>query len=239
VVNYRTISYTANIEPGNGCAGWEAWPTLPGVTTHGDEIGRRSLFTDSGYFEPEDRSTDLAEPEDRLAYDEARDTRWHGGLDFGLLILRIVLGGALGAHGLQKVFGLFGGPGIGEFARILGDHGYTSQTTVLSWVAGVTEIAGGALLILGLFTPIAAGALLAVTANVVYLTYREGFFLGTGDGFEYHLVLGGLALALLFTGPGRVSLDVNTPWRRRPVPFGIVGFVLAAAAMAIVLVLFR
>jgi putative oxidoreductase len=209
------------------------------VTTHGDEYGRRNLFTDSGNFEPEDHGPDLTEPENRLVNDQARATRWHGGLDFGLLILRIVLGGALGAHGLQKVFGLFGGPGIGEFARILGDHGYTSQTTVLSWVGGITEIAGGALLMIGLFTPIAAGALLAVTANIVYLTYREGFFLGADGGFEYHLVLGGTALALLFTGPGRISLDVNTPWRRRPVPFGIIGFVLAAAAMAVVLARFR
>jgi putative oxidoreductase len=212
---------------------------LRGVTTHSDDYGRRSLLTDSGDRESEDQGTELTEPEDRLAYDDARSARWHGGLDFGLLILRLVLGGALGAHGLQKVFGLFGGPGVNEFARILADHGYTSQTTVLSWVAGVTEIAGGALLILGLFTPVAAGALLAVTANVVYLTYREGFFLGGGHGVEYHLVLGGIALALLFTGPGRISLDVNTPWRRRPVPFGIVGFVLAAAAMAIVLTRFR
>ncbi|WAL64352.1 DoxX family protein [Amycolatopsis cynarae] len=210
--------------------------------TQGDEYARPSLFTESGYFDPQDPGAGLPDPEDRLAYDDDRAARWHGGLDFGLLILRIVLGGALGAHGLQKVFGLFSGPGIAEFARILAAHGYTSQTTALSWVAGVTEIVAGGLLVLGLFTPAAAGALLAITANVVYLEYRAGFFLDSnaaGSGFEYHLVLGGIALALLFTGPGRISLDVNTPWRRRPVPFGFVGFVLAAGAMAIVLSLFR
>jgi putative oxidoreductase len=206
------------------------------VTTESDEYGRHNLFSESGY----DADRTLSAPEDRLAYeDDARVAQWHGGLDFGLLILRVLLGGVLGAHGLQKVFGLFGGPGIGEFARILGDHGYATQTIALSWVAGITEIAGGALLILGLFTPIAAGALLAVAANAVYLKYHAGFFLGDGAGFEYHVVLGGIALALLFTGPGRVALDVNTPWRRKPVPFGIVGFILAAAAMAVVILLFR
>ncbi|HVV09873.1 DoxX family protein [Amycolatopsis sp.] len=215
------------------------------MTTESDEYGRHNLFTDTGFHEPVgsgDYDSTLSEPEDRLAYDEDRPaTTWHGGLDFGLLILRVVLGGVLGAHGVQKVFGLLGGPGIAEFARILGEQGYTSQTTVLAWVGGITEIAAGGLLVLGLFTPAAAGALLAVTANAVYLQYlgHHGFFLENGAGYEFHVVLGGIALALLFTGPGRISVDVHTPWRRRPVPFGIVGFVLAAGAMALVVTLFR
>lgn len=209
------------------------------MTTQSDDYGRRTTFEDSGYFEAADSKTTLSEPEDRLGYDDDRSPRWHGGLSFGLLILRLVLGGTLGVHGLQKVFGLFGGPGIGEFSRILGDQGYTSQLTTLSWVGGITEIAAGGLLILGLFTPAAAAALLAVTANAVYLEYQSGFFLGEGSGFEYHLVLAGIALTLLFTGPGGVSLDTNTPWRRRPVPFGIVGLVLAAGAVVAVTLLFR
>ncbi|WP_327436857.1 DoxX family protein [Amycolatopsis alkalitolerans] len=209
------------------------------MTTQSDDYGRHNLFEDSGYHDAVDGGTALSEPEDRLGYDEGRTPQWHGGLSFGLLIMRLVLGGTLGAHGLQKVFGLWGGPGISEFSRILGDQGYTSQLTVLSWVGGVTEIAGGALLIFGLFTPAAAAALLSVTANAVYLKYQAGFFLGSGGGFEYHLVLGGIALALLFTGPGGISIDTNTPWRHRPVPFGIVGLILAAGAVVAVTFLFR
>ena len=209
------------------------------MTTQSDDYGRHNLFESSGYYEAEHEGSSLDEPEDRLAYDDAPVSRWHGGADFGLLILRIVLGATLGAHGLQKVFGLFGGPGIAEFARILGDQGYTSQTTVLAWVGGITEIAGGAMMILGLFTPVAAGALLAISANAVYLTHTEGFFLKGGQGFEYYAVLAGVALALLFTGPGRVAIDVNTPWRRRPVPFGIVFLILAAAAVVVLATAFR
>lgn len=209
------------------------------MTTQSDDYGRRASFEDSGYFETADSTTTLSAPEDRLGYDDDRSPQWHSGLSFGLLILRLVLGGTLGAHGLQKVFGLFGGPGISEFSRILGDQGYTSQLTTLSWVGGITEIAAGGLLILGLFTPAAAAALLAVTANAVYLEYQSGFFLGQGNGFEYHLVLAGIALTLLFTGPGGVSIDTNTPWRRRPVPYGIVGLVLAAAAVVAVTWVFR
>jgi putative oxidoreductase len=203
--------------------------------------------SDSGYYDTvgfpgSSQATVLTEPEDRLQEETSPSTRWHGGLDFGLLIMRVALGGTLGAHGLQKVFGLFNGPGIGEFARILGDYGFTSQTTLLSWLGGVGEIAGGGLLILGLFTPAAAATLLSITVTAVYLHHRAGFFLGaTGspNGFEYRLVLAAMALGLLFTGPGRVSLDVNTPWRRSPVPFGIVGLVLAGGAVAGVVLSFR
>ena len=209
------------------------------VTTQSDEYSRSNTFEQTGYYEAPNEDSSLSAPEDRLAYDNAPVSRWHGGADFGLLILRIVLGGILGAHGLQKVFGLFDGPGIAEFARILGDQGYTSQTTVLAWVGGVTEIAGGALLILGLFTPAAAGALLAVTANAIFLTRTEGFFAHGGQGYEYYAALAGIALALLFTGPGRIAIDVNTPWRRKPVPFGIAFLILAAGAVAVLATVFR
>lgn len=210
------------------------------MTSSSDDYGRSNLFEDTGYG---DDATRLTEPEDRLSYEELDDSpQWHGGLSFGLLILRLVVGGTLGVHGVQKVFGVLGGPGIDQFAHILGQQGYTSQTTLLSWLGGITEIAGGALLVLGLFTPAAAAALLAVTANAVYLKYLGGeqYFLGANNtGYEYHVALAGASLALLFTGPGGASLDTNTPWRRKPLPFGILGVLLAAAAIVAVTVLFR
>jgi putative oxidoreductase len=171
------------------------------------------------------------------------ETKWHGGLDLGLLILRIMLGGTMGAHGLQHLFGVFGGPGVAGFARVLDGFGFTSQTTLLSWITGIAEVGGGLLVILGLFTPLGAAALLGVTVNVVYAKFHGGFFLGRGNspggGFEFELVLSALSLALLFTGAGRVSLDVNTPWRRKPTPFGLLGLLLATAASVAVIMLFR
>jgi putative oxidoreductase len=167
------------------------------------------------------------------------ESKWHGGLDLGLLIMRVALGGTMGAHGLQHLFGLFGGPGVDGFARFLGGFGFTSQTKLLAWITSISEIAGGALVIVGLLTPLGAAALLGVAANVVYAKFHGGFFESQGKGFEFELLLASLALSLLCTGPGRISLDVNTPWRRRPGPFGLVGFVLAAAASAVVIVLFR
>lgn len=169
----------------------------------------------------------------------APDAKWHGGLDFGLLILRVVLGGTMGAHGLQHLFGLFHGPGIAGFARFLGAFGFTSQTTLLSWITGLSEVLGGVLVVIGLFTPIGAAALLGVAVNIVYAKWHGGFFEGQGDGFEFELLLAAGSLALLFTGSGRLALDVNTPWRRRPVPIGLLFLLVAAAASVLVIVLFR
>lgn len=204
-----------------------------------EEYGSHHLFSDSGYHRTRSPdTTEFADADDDYA--AARPANpWHGGLDFGLLIMRLVLGGTLGAHGLQKVFGSFNGPGVDEFARLLGGDGFTSQLTLLSWLGGIAEIAGGGLLILGLFTPAATAALLSVTAAAVYLDYDHGFFLGAGDGFEYHLMLAAAAFGLLCTGPGRVSLDANTPWRRNPVPFAFLGTALAAAAVVVIVVVFR
>lgn len=161
---------------------------------------------------------------------------WHPGLDIGLLVLRVVVGGTFVAHALQKLFGLFGGSGIDGFAQYLGSLGF-SQTTLLAWVTGVSELVGGALLVLGLFTPIGAAAVLGVIANVVYLKWGKGFF--SPQGFEFELLLGAGAFALLFTGSGRVSLDRPTPWGRRPVPLGLFMLIVAAGLTVVTLVVFR
>jgi putative oxidoreductase len=93
--------------------------------------------------------------------------------------------------------------------------------------------------LVGLFTPLAAAGLLGVAANVVYAKFHGGFFVGDGKGFEFELLLGLVALALVFTGAGRISLERNTPWRKRPLPLGLVSLLLAAAASVVVIVLTR
>ncbi|MFC4000573.1 DoxX family protein [Prauserella oleivorans] len=172
----------------------------------------------------------------------AEPDRWHAGLDIGLLVLRLGLGITMGAHGLQKLFGLFGGQGIDGFAQALAGMGYRDQTTLLAWITALAEVGGGVLLVLGLFTQLGAAAILGVAANIVYVKYQAngGFFTSAdGLGFEYELFLGVTALALLFTGSGRAALDKNTPWRRKPGTFGVLGLLLAAAASTVVIVLFR
>ncbi|WP_344867491.1 DoxX family protein [Amycolatopsis ultiminotia] len=179
----------------------------------------------------------LSGVEDATSGDD--DQPRQGGLGFGLLILRIGLGVIMGAHGLQHLFGAFGGPGVGGFAHVLEMLGYHKQTTLLSWITGITEVAGGALVIVGLFTPLAAAGLAGIAANIVYVKFHGGFFQGDGRGWEFELLLGLCALALVFTGAGSVSLETNTPWRKRPLPFGVISLLLAAAASVVVIVLAR
>lgn len=127
-------------------------------------------------------------------------------MDIGLLLLRLIVGLTMAAHGTQKLFGWFGGPGLdatGQFFVMLGFP--TGQRHAL--MAGLAETVGGLLLALGLFTPFAAALILSVMiVAVVTVHLKKGFFISNG-GYEYNLVLGIAALALAFTGPGSISLD--------------------------------
>jgi putative oxidoreductase len=192
-------------------------------------------FDTTGYT-PLDKSTpDQDRDEDRFDDDRGK-FGWTAGPDLGLLGMRAVLGGIFVLHGLQKVFGLFGGPGINGFAQSLEKMGYR-ESVVLAWVTGVTELAGGGLLVLGLFTPLAAAGLLAVMANVIALQYKGGFF--GPNGVELELALAGMAFAALFAGPGRAALDYNRSWFRHPLAAGFIALLLGAGGAAVTFFVFR
>src|SRR5215472_3812181 len=125
-----------------------------------------------------------------------------------LLIVRVFLGVIFVAHGAQKVFGLFGGPGlkgtIGYFRSALG------VPPALAVLAALTECFGGLAVFVGLLTRVAALGLLVAVAKV---HWQNGFFLnmslqpGKGHGFEFNWALIGMALALLVGGGGAKSVD--------------------------------
>jgi putative oxidoreductase len=127
-------------------------------------------------------------------------------MTIGLLLLRLVVGLTLAAHGSQKLFGWFGGGGVGGTARAMEQLGFTSgrRSAVM---AGLAETIGGLLLALGAATPLAAAILLAVMlVATVSVHWKQGFFVMQG-GYEYPMVLGLAALSLAFTGPGSLSVD--------------------------------
>jgi putative oxidoreductase len=165
--------------------------------------------------------------------------RLGAGPSLALLALRMTLAAGMGAHGLVKVFGFFGRPGLERYEQVLRSLGFTSQLGGLAWVTGLTEVGGSILILLGLLTPVAAAGLLGIAASAVATKWSGGFFEGQGQGFELELTFAAIALALLLTGSGRLALDVNAPWGRRPLPYGLAGVTLAAAASAITLVLLR
>jgi len=117
-----------------------------------------------------------------------------------------VVGLTFAAHGAQKLFGWFGGPGLdgtGQFFTMIG----FSPGRRHALMAGLAETGGRLLLALGLITPLASAALISAMLVVVFRAHiRNGFF-GQNGGYEYNLVLGVAAFALAFAGPGSLSVD--------------------------------
>lgn len=157
-----------------------------------------------------------------------------GTQDFGLLLLRLVLGVVFIAHGLQKAFGWWGGEGLDGFRTTLSEAGY-QHAGVLTYIGAGTQIAAGVLLVLGLFTPLAAAAALGFLANGLVVDFaaqrKEGGVVIFGaTGTEYLLVLTVLAAAVILCGPGRYGFDAGRGWARRPFVGSAAVLVLGAAA---------
>jgi len=123
-------------------------------------------------------------------------------LDWGILILRLGVGIMFVAHGLQMAFGLFGGPGIAGFSKMLSDLGF-DPAMFWSYIASYTVLFGGIFLILGVQTRIAASLLLIfILTAAVKVHLSKGFFLSNG-GFEYTFVIAAACLALILLGSGK------------------------------------
>ncbi len=101
--------------------------------------------------------------------------------DLGLLILRLVVGLTLTAHGAQKLFGWFGGPGIEGWSEIMVNL-HVRPAAAWAWLNAVTEFAGGLMLAIGLFTPLAAAGLASVMVMAILsVHWSKGFFNGTAE----------------------------------------------------------
>jgi putative oxidoreductase len=127
-------------------------------------------------------------------------------------VIRLVLGIIFMAHGAQKLFGAFGGPKISGTAGFLGQLGI-QPALFWAWVVALVEFFGGLGILLGLLTSIAS--ILIIIDMLVAITFvhgRKGFFAGAG-GFEYNLALIAMAISLILSGPGVLSLDRLIGWR--------------------------
>ena len=123
-----------------------------------------------------------------------------------LLILRLFLGVVFVMHGSQKLLGAFGGSGITGFAGLLAKYGIEPHV-LWAWVVAITEFVGGICILFGFLTRFwAAGLVIDMTVAVVKVHLVNGFF-WTKGGFEFVLTLGIIALVLLMTGPGSLSMD--------------------------------
>ncbi len=126
--------------------------------------------------------------------------------EWAMLPLRVGVGAMFMAHGMQKAFGLFEGPGIKGFAGMLENLGF-AQPEFWAYVAAYVELLGGLCLILGIFTKVAAILLAAlITVATVKVHLKNGFFMGNG-GWEYNFVIMSALIALLLGGPGKLSIN--------------------------------
>jgi putative oxidoreductase len=156
-------------------------------------------------------------------------------MSIGLLILRLVVGLGLAAHGAQKLFGWFGGYGLSGTGQFLEQLGFRPGR-IHAVQAGMAELGGGLFLAAGLLTPAAAAAVVAVmVVAAVSVHVKKGFFAHDG-GYEYTLVLAGAALALAFTGPGDISLDqaLGISWSGETWGLGALAAGLIGAAVPLI-----
>ncbi|MCM2578729.1 DoxX family protein [Streptomyces meridianus] len=131
--------------------------------------------------------------------------------DAGLLVLRLAVGALFAVHGAQKLVGWFGGAGLDGTGHFFEKAGYPAGRTMAA-VAGACELAGGVGLILGLFMPFAAAALVGVMINAVAVKWSGGFFAPSGIEFEATLLA--VTTALTLAGPGRIATDHVLPGLR-------------------------
>jgi putative oxidoreductase len=127
-------------------------------------------------------------------------------MKLGRLLLRFVVGGFFIGHGTQKLFGWFGGNGLKGTAEGFDQLGL-KPAQAHATAAGVAEAGGGALLLVGLETPLAAAAITATMITAIRTVHLKNGPWATNGGYEYNLVLIAAALALAEPGPGPLSLD--------------------------------
>jgi putative oxidoreductase len=133
------------------------------------------------------------------------DESWTG------LILRLTLGLVMFPHGAQKLLGWYGGFGFS------GTMGFFTDVMHLPWIIAflviIGESFGSVALLLGLLTRFSAASLAVIMVGAIATTHiPHGFFMNwfgkqQGEGYEYHLLVIGIGLALLITGAGKWSVD--------------------------------
>lgn len=128
-----------------------------------------------------------------------------GGVHAALLILRVTVGVVMIAHGRNHIWGGGGIDGTTGWFESLGMR----PARLHAWLASVTELGAGVMLVAGLLTPLAGAAVVGVML-VAWITNhaRNGFFIfRPGEGYEYVMVLALTGMAIAGLGGGAWSLD--------------------------------
>lgn len=130
---------------------------------------------------------------------------------FAPLLLRLLLALVFFPHGAQKMLGWFGGNGFSGTMQFFTGQGIPAP---LAFLAIAAEFFGSIGLLVGLLTRVAAfgiGVVMLVAIATVHI--QNGFFMNwagnqKGEGFEFHILVLAIVVALLIEGAGRWSIDL-------------------------------
>lgn len=138
-------------------------------------------------------------------------TLFASGNDWTGLILRLSAGLILFPHGAQKLLGWFGGYGFSGTMNYLTNNVHLPP--VIAFTVITIEFFGSLLLVLGLGSRLWAIAVIGLMLGIIFSSHlQNGFFMNwagnqKGEGYEYHLLVIGICLAVVLNGSGRLSLD--------------------------------
>lgn len=149
--------------------------------------------------------------------------------DLAFLVLRVLVGLVLAAHGSQKLLGWFGGPGLARASGTMEKLGFRPGR-FWALLASGSEFGGGLLVAVGLLTPLAAAGLVAAMLVAVTKAHWKAGFWNSKGGFEYPLTLLAVSAVVGLSPAGRYSLDAllaRAGLALPSVPAFLVAFVLA------------
>jgi len=150
-------------------------------------------------------------------------------MKIGRFAARAVIGGLFVGHGTQKLFGWFGGPGLDGTEQMMGAL-EMRPARANAVAAGVTESAGGVLLVAGAATPLAASSLIGTMVTAIRKVHKPQGVWAAQGGWEYNAVLIVALLALIDAGPGEFSVDAALGREEWGPGWAIGGLALGAAA---------
>jgi len=127
-------------------------------------------------------------------------------MDLGLLLIRLVIGLLFIGHGAQKLFGWFGGHGLKGTAGWL-ESMNMKPAVLLALMAGLAELVGGILFVLGFLTPLAGLMIAATMVMAIVKVHGANGLWATENGYEYNLILIAVAIGISLTGSGQYSID--------------------------------
>jgi putative oxidoreductase len=150
-------------------------------------------------------------------------------MKIGRLAARTVIGVLFIGHGTQKLFGWFGGPGLQGTEQMMGAL-EMRPTRANALAAGVSETAGGALLVAGAATPLAASTLIGTMLTAIRKVHKPQGVWAAQGGWEYNAVLIAALVALIDAGPGELSVDAALGRDEWGPGWAVGGLMLGAAA---------